>query len=429
METVDIFKAIGMSLGLGLLVGLQREHAASLLAGIRTFALVTLLGTVMALLSEPYGGWLVAVGGLCVAALLFVGNLAKMRREHAEPGLTTEVAALLMYGVGAYLVLGAASVAVILGGIVAVLLQFKQPMHSFVSRMGTDDLRVIMQFVLLALVILPVLPDEHWGPFGAFNPYETWLMVVLIVGISLAGYIIYKFFDQDVGTVLAGMLGGLVSSTATTVSYARRTRQEPRQYGTAALIIAIASAVAIGRVVVEVVAVAPPIVRHVTPPLVAMFAWMAALSLVAYRFGERNSADATPPKNPAELRTALAFAALYAAIKFAVTAVRHYFGDAALFAVAGISGLTDLDAITLSTAKLVEGGTLDSDLGWRLILAAAVSNLAFKAAIALAIGDRRLAWRSTALFAAGIVGGVLILWLWPSDQVNQWIDWVFAEQA
>jgi uncharacterized membrane protein (DUF4010 family) len=428
METIDIFKAIGMSLGLGLLVGLQREHAASQLAGIRTFALVTLLGTVMALVSGFYGGWIVAAGALCVTALLFVGNLAKMRRELAEPGLTTEVAALLMYGVGAYLVLGTATVAVLIGGTIAVLLQFKQPMHSFVSRMGADDIRVIMQFVLLALVILPVLPDESFGPFGAFNPYETWLMVVLIVGLSLAGYIIYKFFGQDAGTLLAGMLGGLVSSTATTVSYARRTREQSAASDRATLVIAIASAIAIGRVIVEVAAVAAPVARSIAPPLVVMFLWMALLSLFAYRFGDGNNADLAPPRNPAELRTAMIFGALYAAIKFAVTAVRHYFGDTALFAVAGISGLTDLDAITLSTANLVENGTLSSDLGWRLILAAAMSNLAFKAAIAWALGHRGLATRTSLVFAAGIAGGVAILWFWPSELVNQWIDRAFAEQ-
>ena len=167
MDPTDIFRSIGMSLGLGLLVGLQREYAASQIAGIRTFALVTLLGTIMALFSASYGGWLVAVGALCVSVLLYVANLTKARRGDSDSGLTTEVAALLMYGVGAYLVLGDATVAVLFGGIVAVLLQFKQPMHWFVSRMSADDIRLIMQFVLLALVILPVLPNENYGPFGA----------------------------------------------------------------------------------------------------------------------------------------------------------------------------------------------------------------------------------------------------------------------
>ncbi len=418
-----------MSLGLGLLVGLQREYAASQIAGIRTFALVTLLGTIMALLSDPYGGWLVASGALCVSALLYVANLAKLRRGVTEPGLTTEVAALLMYGIGAYLVLGDAGVAVLMGGIVAVVLQFKQPMHSFVSRMGADDIRVIMQFALLALVILPVLPNENYGPFGAFNPHEIWFMVVLIVGLSVAGYIVYKFFGQHAGMILGGALGGLVSSTATTVSYARRVGEQPHAVGQAAVVIVIASTVAIGRVIVEVAVAATPTIWYVAPPLSVMFLWMLALSFAVYRFDGGSEAELPPPKNPAELRTAVAFGALYAVIKFAVAATHHYFGHSALYAVAGLSGLTDMDAVTLSTAKLVEQGRLSSSLGWQLILTASVSNLAFKGGVALVLGHRQFAPRSLLIFGGAIVGGVLILLLWPSDTVNQWIDAALAERA
>jgi uncharacterized membrane protein (DUF4010 family) len=429
MDPLDAFRAIGMSLGLGLLVGLQREYAASQIAGIRTFALVTLLGTIMALLSDPYGGWLVASGALCVSALLYVANLAKLRRGVTEPGLTTEVAALLMYGIGAYLVLGDAGVAVLMGGIVAVVLQFKQPMHSFVSRMGADDIRVIMQFALLALVILPVLPNENYGPFGAFNPHEIWFMVVLIVGLSVAGYIVYKFFGQHAGMILGGALGGLVSSTATTVSYARRVGEQPHAVGQAAVVIVIASTVAIGRVIVEVAVAATPTIWYVAPPLSVMFLWMLALSFAVYRFDGGSEAELPPPKNPAELRTAVAFGALYAVIKLAVAATHHYFGHSALYAVAGLSGLTDMDAVTLSTAKLVEQGRLSSSLGWQLILTASVSNLAFKGGVALVLGHRQFAPRSLLIFGGAIVGGVLILLLWPSDTVNQWIDAALAERA
>ena len=422
MDALDVFKAIGMSLGLGLLVGLQREHALSQIAGIRTFPLVTLLGTIMALLGEPYGGWLVAVGALSLAVLLFVANLMKMSRGLSQPGLTTEVAAMVMYAVGAYLVLGDAGVAVLIGGIVAILLQLKQPMHSFVSQMGADDIRVIMQFALLALVILPVLPNENYGPFDAFNPYETWLMVVLIVGLSLAGYIIYRFFGQDAGTVLGGVLGGLVSSTATTISYARRAAEQPRAVNQAALVITIASAIAVGRVLVEVSIAAAPIVRYIAPPLAVMFLWMLALSFLIYRFDAPGKADLPAPKNPAELRMALVFGALYAVIKLAVAATRHYFGDSALYAVAGVSGLTDLDAITLSTARLVEEKRLSTTLGWQLILTAALANLAFKGGIVVVLGHRRLTLRILLLFGAAFVGGILILCFWPSELVNQWID-------
>jgi uncharacterized membrane protein (DUF4010 family) len=302
-------------------------------------------------------------------------------------------------------------------------------MHSFVSRMGADDIRIIMQFVLLALVILPVLPDENYGPFGALNPHEIWFMVVLIVGISVAGYIVYKFFGQHAGTLFGGALGGLVSSTATTVSYARRVGQQPTAMGQAAVVLVIASTVAIARVVVEVAVAAPPAFRYVAPPLVVMLLWMLALSLVIYRFGGATDGELPPPKNPAELRTAIAFGLLYAAVKLAVAATHHYFGSSALYAVAGLSGLTDMDAITLSTAKLVEQNQLSSELGWQLILTASVANLAFKGGIALVLGHRQFAGRSLLIFGGAIVGGMLILWLWPTDVVNQWIDAATANAA
>jgi uncharacterized membrane protein (DUF4010 family) len=422
VDPLETFKAIGMSLGLGLLVGLQREHAESQVAGIRTFALVTLLGTLMAMLGQSYGGWLVAVGALCVAVLLFVANLAKMRRGLTEPGLTTEIAALVMYGIGAYLVLGDTAVAVLAGGIVAVLLQFKQPMHAFVNQWSASEIRSVMQFVLLAMVILPVLPNENYGPFGAFNPHETWLMVVLIVGISVAGYIAYKLFGQRAGTLLGGCLGGLVSSTATTASYARRTAAEPCAVRPAVLVIAIASAVSVARVIVEVSVAASPILAVVGPPLVVMLAWMLVLALAVYRFGNRQESELPAPQNPAELKMALVFGALYVAIKLAVATTQHYLGGSALYGVAVLSGLTDLDALTLSTSKLVQAEQLTRELGWRLILVGVMSNLAFKTGIVAVLGHRRLARDVGLIFGAAIAGGALILWFWTGDWVSTWLS-------
>ena len=199
--------SLAIALGLGLIVGLQRESAESKLAGLRTFPLVTLLGAVCALLSRAAGGWVLAAGLLGVAAATAMGNAARLRRPDADPGITTEIALLLMYGLGAYTVLGHRAVAVVLGGTVAVLLHFKAELHGLVARLGDRDLRAIMQFVLLALVVLPVLPDETFGPFAVFNPREMWLMAVLIVGLSLAGYIALKFFGENAGIVAGGAPG------------------------------------------------------------------------------------------------------------------------------------------------------------------------------------------------------------------------------
>lgn len=414
MDNGDVFRALGIALGLGMLVGLQRQRAESRMAGIRTFPLITLLGTVCALLSSSFGGWVVAAGFLTVAVLIAVSNQAKLRsQEEPEPGQTTEAAALLMYGVGAYVAVGNQAAAIVVGGIVAVLLHYREPLHRFVEKMGEKDARALMQFVLIALVILPVLPNRDFGPYGVFNPYDIWRMVVLIVGIGIGGYVAYKMFGQGAGTLLGGILGGLISSTATTVSYARRSKDTPDASTLAALVILIASTVAFARIIAEVAAVAPGILKRVAPPLGAMLLLMIVLSAIAY-FRNRGDAGEMPEQeNPAELKSALWFGALYALILYGVAAVKDHFGNSGLYVVAVLSGLTDVDAITLSTANMVEAEKLGADTGWRLILTAALSNLVFKAGTVAALGHRRLLGRIALLFGIALVGGILILFLWP----------------
>ena len=225
MDLTATFETLGVALGLGLLVGLQRERAASALAGFRTFPLVTVFGAVTGILSKDLGGWILAAGLLALAALIISGNLAKLKAGNVDPGLTTEAALLLMYGVGAYLVFGHRPVAVAVGGAVAVLLYLKPELHSLATRLGEEDFRGIMQFVVISLVIFPVLPNRAYGPFQVLNPHRIWWMVVLITGLSLAGYVAYKLFGHRICAALGAVLGGLISSTATTVSYARRTRR------------------------------------------------------------------------------------------------------------------------------------------------------------------------------------------------------------
>jgi uncharacterized membrane protein (DUF4010 family) len=404
-----------------LLVGLQRERVESELAGIRTFPLITLLGTVCALLSLQFGGWVLAAGFLGLAMLVFSANRAKLRAGHVDPGMTTEVAILLMFGIGAYVVLGRLSAAVATGAAVAILLHFKQPMHRFVQRIGERDLLAIMQLALISLVILPVLPNRAYGPFGVLNPFKTWLMVVLIVGISLAGYVGYKLLGKNTGTLLAGLLGGAISSTATTVSFARRTRSTPQTGTVAAVVIMIAAAVSFARVIVEVAIVTPRRLHVIGPPLAVELLLLATLAGVVWVVGRKAAVELAEPENPAELKSALIFGALYAVILFGVAATKHYLGDRGLYAAAVISGLTDMDAITLSTAQLVNAGQLTADVAWRVILLAAMANTLFKAILVMALGDRRLGWRIAVLFAIAIAGGAVLLMLWPDERIGQWI--------
>jgi uncharacterized membrane protein (DUF4010 family) len=414
MDLLWDIQKIAIALGLGLLVGFQREWTAPHVAGIRTFGLITVLGAVTGIFIEAAGGWLIGAGLLAVATMIIVGNVLRLRESEVEdePGLTTEVAALVMYMVGVALAIDRIVLGIIVGGGTAVLLHWKRPLHNFVERIGEADIRAIIQLVLIALVILPILPNKNYGPYGVLNPFEIWTMVVLIVGISLAGYIAYKFLGARSGTLVAGVLGGLISSTATTVSYSRRSERSPSIASLAALVIMIASTVVFGRVLLEVAAVAPTVLRQITPPLAVMMGIMALISIGLFLFREKEDHPTKLDEDPSELRAAIIFGLLYAGVLFAVAAVKEHFGNEALYVVAALSGLTDMDAITLSTAQMIKRERLDVDAGWRMILIGFLSNLGFKLAAIGILGSRGLLIRVAGAFALATVGGVSLLLFW-----------------
>jgi len=414
VELAGTFLQLGIALGLGLLVGLQREHVATDLAGFRTFPLVTLLGAVCGLLSLSLGGWVLAGGFVGLAAMVFVGNLAKIHAGTPDPGITTEVAILLMFAVGAFVTVGPPQIGVAVGAATAVLLQSKRLLHGFAARLRDEDVRAVMQFALITLIVLPILPDRAYGPYGVLNPRQIWWMVVLIVGLSLVGYVGTKLLGERAGTWLGGALGGLVSSTATTVSFARRTRRGDARVEVAAEVILIASAVVYVRLLVEIAVVAPALLVTAAGPLLVMLLLLATLAWVAAR---RHSAgdDHAPPEqsNPSELPTALLFGAIYAAVVLAVAWAKARFGSAGLYAVGGLSGLVDLEAITLSSAQLVRGNRLDADLAWRVILLATLVNLVFKAVVAAVWGGRELARRVVLAWGLAVLVGLALLVFWP----------------
>lgn len=418
MPAFDTLNALAMAFGLGLLVGMQRQRVGKALAGIRTFPLITVFGTLCALLTERLGIRLVAFGLLAVVILIAVENLLRPSDQPEGPSITTEAALLVMYAVGAWLVVGERPLALAVTGTVLVLLYAKQPMHSFVRRLGERDLEAIIQFAVISLIILPLLPNRAYGPFQVLNPFEIWLMVVLIVGLNLAGYVAYRTFDARSGTLLAGLLGGLVSSTATTFSYARRTRTGDLRPALAALVIVIASTIIYVRILFEIAVVARNQLIVMAPPLIVLLlASLAVVALGLIRIREQARGPGQRLDNPAELRPALLFGALYGLVLFAIAAVQSQFGDRALYLVALISGLTDVDAITLSTARLVDTGRLEVATGWRLIVTAALANLTFKLGIASLLGGAALLRHTLLLALISFVAGLLLIGLWPDRLV------------
>ncbi|MCM2373816.1 MgtC/SapB family protein [Aporhodopirellula aestuarii] len=410
---MQIYQAIAISLGLGLLVGLQRQWKVSEIAGIRTFPLIAIFGTLCTLVGEDSRGWMCAAGLLAIAVLLTIANVSKIRSGDFDAGMTTEVAALLMFGIGCAIGVGQTGPGIVIAGIAAVLLHWKQRLHGLVDAMTDKDLRAVMNLALIGLVILPILPDETYGPYDVLNPYDIWRMVVLIVGISMVGYVAYKILGTRVGAILGGVLGGLISSTATTVSYARQTKNSPSISAMAALVILIASAIVNVRVLIEIGVVAPRLLSVAALPMSVMLLVMVIECVLLYLPIRKMDSDPPDHDNPAQLKPAIFFGFLYAVVLFVVAAAREIFGDQALYWIAGISGLTDVDAITLSTAKMFNDNHVEAATAWRVILLATMSNLFFKAGAVALLGSRKLLIYVVVTFGIAAIAGGLLLAYWP----------------
>lgn len=416
MDYNDIL-TLGIAFGLGLLVGLQRQTSGTQMAGVRTFTLITLLGVLSGFLTRDFGNpYILPVLGIALTAFLVTANILKIRNDgDGDVGQTTEVAALLMYAIGAYLVLGDQVLAVVMGGSIAMVLYLKEHMHEFIKDLEEKDMAAIMTFAGISLIILPVLPDETYGPLDVLNPRNIWLMITLIVGISVIGYFIYKFLGKKTGIISNGILGGLISSTATTVSYARKTADTQSIEKVAAFVITAASAVSLLRVLIEVGVIIPEKISAIILPIAVEFVFMAVVCVILfYSIQKEDSDNEMPePKNPAQFKSALVFGLLYGVILLAVAFAKQEFGNNALFIVSIISGLTDVDAITLSLSNLMKKESLDVELGWKLILLAVLSNLVFKGIMAAVLGTRKLVKWIGISFGLSLVAGLLIIWLWP----------------
>lgn len=409
---------LGISFGLGLLVGLQREQSNHETAGVRTFTLITILGTLAGFLTREFNNqYIIPIFGIAVTALMITANLIISRRD-AQPtaGQTTEVAVLLMFGLGAYLVLGNQVIAIIIGGMLAILLYVKETLHNFIHELKDKDLAAIMTFVGISLVILPILPDETFGPLDVLNPRDIWLMVTLIVGISVLGYFIYKWVGKKAGMISNGVLGGIISSTATTVSYARNAGKNPNISKIAAFVIMASLTISIIRVVIEIGIVVPEKLGALVTPFALLFVIMSVLSVLMYYLVSKDTAveDVPEPKNPAQFKSAFIFGLLYGLILLAVAFTEKEFGNKGLYIVSIIGGLAKKDAITLSLAHSIKGG-LGTELGWRLIMTGVLANFAFKIVLVAILGNKKLLKWVGGAMVLSIAVGLLLIFLWPEN--------------
>jgi len=385
---------------LGALVGIEREKHkkekpdTSQIGGLRTFILLALLGACAEWLSRELASpWILAGALLIVGAFVVVGYLVTTRETPQSAGLTTEVAAIVVFMLGAMVMYGNHEIAIGLGVVTAAVLAYKEPLHGFVEKLGWDDVFAGLRLLIATFIALPLLPDKPIDPWGALNPYELWLLVVLISGLSLVGYALTRWLGPGKGALVTGLAGGLVASTAVTLSFSREARANPGNTTALACGILVAWAIMFARVLVLVAIVN----RELLAPMLVPFGVMALIvGTFAVVFYYRDGADKQPANtkgdlqvaNPFSLTSAAKFAAFFAVVLVAVKIAQENFPASGVYAVAAVAGLTDVDAITLSMSEFAKSGA--AQVAVTAIVIAALVNTATKCGIAFVFGGPSL---------------------------------------
>jgi uncharacterized membrane protein (DUF4010 family) len=386
---LNIIYVLALSLALGLIIGVEREwrerdHEGGIRpAGVRTFGLIGLGGGIAGVL----GGQFPALLPTGLALTIAIMAMAYWRGSHDKNfmGVTTIFAAFIAYGCGGLAVAGHHVAATAAAVTVAIILGAKERLHRFVSELDQKEIFAALQFLLIAGVILPLAPNQRFGPYDALNPFEIWLMVVLISGISFLGYISARVLSAQRGILSTAILGGFVSSTAVTLSFARMGQRQPHLQRILANGIVIAATIMMARVAVIAAIVWPPLLAPLGPVILVMIITATILCAIQMR-RQNDSVTETPTlSNPLEILPALFFAGLLAVIMIVSRWLEATFGAQGVYAIAVVSGIADVDAITLSLSNFARDG-LDVSVAAIGIFAAAITNTLFKIVLTTVAG-------------------------------------------
>jgi uncharacterized membrane protein (DUF4010 family) len=405
-----------VALGLGMLIGLERERAKGQDggAGVRTFALIALAGAIAGHLQNDLGlDWLALAIFVAVGALLVSSYVLTALR--GDTGITTEVSALLSFLLGLLCAYGQLQMAAWVAVAMALMLALKDWLHQLARRIDASDVEATLKFAIVTLIILPLVPDHDYGPvpLDVLNPYKVWLMVVLISGLNFISYLLIKVVGTEHGIGLAGLLGGLASSTAVTLGFSQRSLQAGADARALALGILLAWTVMFFRVVVMTGLVSGPLGLRLAMAMGALcLVSLGACSWLWRRRPARERGEVSAGQNPFELGEAIKFGLLFGVVVFVAKAAEVYLGEAGLYLAAGVAGLSDVDAITLAMAGLARDSAQDLDVAARAITIAVLANTLVKSGMAASLGSaelRRLTLPiSAALFAAGALAAILI---------------------
>jgi len=372
---------------------------------LRTFALISLAGTLFALLSErAFSPWILAAGLLIVGGMLI--SAYSRHTGETDPGTTTIMAAIVSYGLGALVwydeTILAASLAIAVTG----LLYFRTELHGVTRALTRRDLVSLLQFSVLAFVLLPILPDKAYGPYGALNPYRIGLLVVLISGTSFAGYAALRIVGEQRGAFLIGLLGGLASTTATTLVYSRHARQDIQLTPLATSVILISNLVLFLRLAFLAVVIAPQTAAKLVPMLLGGFIAGAIYVAVSLRRGHSGPSPTLELTNPTELRAAFGFAVLYSVVSLGLHWSREIFGTLGVYVGAFLSGLTDLDAISVTSLRMSTSGAITQTEAVTAIMVAYLANTILKLGIVIVVGPRTIMAPVFIGFCAAALGAV-----------------------
>ncbi|KQW42459.1 MULTISPECIES: DUF4010 domain-containing protein [unclassified Roseateles] len=410
---------------IGVLVGIEREKRrpagpADTLGGIRTHALLALAGAASAWLGQA-----LQLQWLFVVVLAAVGAMAITRHvlwrhdgREAAPSMTSQIAAVLVVLLGGMAATGNQALAVALAVTLSAVLAFKQPLHALVERLGLDDILAGLKLLIASVIVLPLLPNETMDPWQALNPYQLWLMVVLILALSLAGYIGMRWLGPARGAAITGLAGGLVSSTATTLNFARDSRRAGAAANGSAITAGILCAwlVMLLRVTTIVALLNRSLLAALWSPLLVMSVVSGALALRHYLAGaavaSTGTATAAPLKNPFSLGAAIRFGALFAVVLVIVKLAQQQFPAGGLLAVSALAGAADVDAIVLSLSGQNDAAATPALTAWA-VLAALLANTVVKMGMVMlaARGDVRRSMALASVVICSIGGGAAWAWL------------------
>jgi uncharacterized membrane protein (DUF4010 family) len=396
MDQEELFRRLAVALAIGLLVGLERgwqtreETDRQRTAGLRTFALTGLLGGICGLISTVSTPVVLAAGLLAFAGALTAFSYLEASAEK-NFSVTGVVAGILTFVLGAYATLGDETVAVAAAVAMAVLLALREPLHSWVRKVTWLEMRSALVLLAMSFLFLPVLPNRPVDPWNVLNPSEIWLLAILIAAVSFAGYVAVRVLGDRKGVAVAAIAGGLASSTATTLSFARLAREHPESARLLAGGILLAGVTMLVRLVVLAGMLNPELIAIVLGPALAAAA-VLLLGAAVGLWGKRD--DATEHlqlniSNPFDLGTVFQLAGLIAVILVAAKAVASRAGNAGLFLLASVSAIADVDALTLSMARLAGQQVAFTDAATAILIAAS-TNTATKAAMAAFVGGRRI---------------------------------------